>query len=178
MRKIFILLTAIFCCTANKSFSQTDQSDSSLYQQSIQNVIEVYYKSVGENSHLYNGSEYVPYNYQGNKNPYFETGTLQNAAIGYDGVVYNNVPLAYDIYKEEVIINKYNQNFRIKLVNDKITWFSVLDHTFIRIVRDSSNSALPVTGFYDKLYSGTVTVLAKRKKKIEETITLTGANVQ
>jgi hypothetical protein len=179
MRKCKVFLVTIFCSLAGKVFSQAGLSDSAIYRQSIQTSVDTYYKSVGENAHLYNGSEYVPFNYQGtSKNPFFETGLFQSSTLRYDGVLYNNVPLAYDIYHEEVIINKYNQSFRIKLVNDKLDSFSFSGYTFIRVVRDSSSTVLPMTGFYQKLYGGKVMVLAKRKKKFEDVVTANGANGQ
>jgi hypothetical protein len=178
MRKMILFLAALICGTGISVFAQADQSDSSIYEQSIQNAIGIYYKSAGENSHLYNGSEYVPLNTLNHKNPFFETSTLQNASISYDGIVYNNVPLQYDIFNEEIIINRYNQNFRIKLVNNKINWFSIYGHAFIRIEHDSSTKILPDAGFYDQLYSGTVTVFAKRKKKLEENIAQNVINSQ
>lgn len=177
MRKIIQVLAAIGCSTVTSVFAQTNTADTSLYQQSIQNAVGIYYQAVGENAHLYNGSEYVPHP-ESNKNPYFESSTLQKASVCYDGTVYDNIPLTYDIYKDEVIISKYNQNFRIRLANNKINWFSVSDHLFIRVVHDSSAKTLPGTGFYDQLYNGNVKVLAKRKKKFDEKITLNGAITQ
>jgi len=178
MKEKYVLLIAVFCCAAAKIFAQADMSDSLLSRQSIQNAIEVYYKSIGENAHLYNGSEYVPNNFVNSKNPYFEPLSSQQSIICYDGTVYNNVLLIYDIHREEVIINRYGQRFMIKLAREKIDWFSFPGHNFIRIVRDSSSKTLPGTGFYEKLYSGTVSVLAKRKKKIEETINSAGISTQ
>ncbi|MBS1599912.1 MAG: hypothetical protein JST75_16920 [Bacteroidetes bacterium] len=170
MRKFLLFFAAISCSAAAKVFAQAEMSDSTVYRQSIQNAVSIYYKAIGENSHLYNGAEYVPFNSQGNRNPFFESPDLHSASISYDGVVYHDVPLVYDIFSEEVIINKFNQNFKIKLVANKIDWFSVYDHMFIRLVHDSSVKTSPATGFYDRIYDGSVTVFAKRKKKLDETM--------
>jgi len=176
MRKCFFYLIAVFCSATGKSFAQANLSDSAIYRQAIQNSIVSYYRSVGENAHLYNGSEYVPYNFQGNfKDLYFESASLQNASIKYDGIIYYNVPLSYDIYHDEIIINKYNQNFRIVLANEKIDSFAFSGYSFIRIVKDSNNTVLPTSGFYQELYNGTVKVLAKRRKKLFENVTAAGA---
>jgi len=173
-----IIATILCILTFIPGFSQADQTDTSVFQQSLKNAISAYYNAIGENAHLYNGSEYVSFNYQSDKNPFFESISLMNGSIMYDNVLYPNVPLAYDIQKDEVIINKYDENYRIKLINDKIEFFSLDGHTFVRIVEDSTTSALPETGYYDLLYNGKVSVFAKRKKKYEESITNTGAVTQ
>jgi hypothetical protein len=170
MRSYCLIFTAMLFFACASCFSQADLTDSSVYQQSLKNAINSYYKAIGENAHLYNGSEYVSFNYQNGKNPYFQSIFLMNGSVLYDDVLYTDVPLTYDIYYDEVIINRYNQNYRIKLINDKVGYFSFAGHSFVRIVQDSTTGPLPGTGYYDRLYNGNVVVLAKRKKKFEETI--------
>ena len=179
MRKSIFFTAIILCYAVTAALAQSNATDSSIYQQSFQNAVALYYKSIGENAHIYNGSEYVAYSAAvNNKNPFFEVASLQNGDIKYDGIVYNNVPLNYDIYKEEVVINRYNQNFRIRLAANKIDWFTIDNHLFIKIVADSSTKVLGATGFFDKVYDGSIAVLVKRRKKLDETVTSTGINSQ
>lgn len=76
--------------------------------------------------------------------------------------------MLYDILNDEIMINKYNQNYFIRLANEKVAYFSILTHTFIRIVPDSTSKILPGMGFYDRVYNGKTEVLVKRKKIIKE----------
>lgn len=178
MKKNILFFVAILWYPASKAFAQADSSGVSAYEQSIQNAIESYHKAIGENNHLYNGSEYVTGNYQPENNPYYASIFSGNGSILYDELLFNDVPLTYDIFHDEVIIDRYNQHYKIRLVSEKIDHFDFAGHTFIRIVEDSSNKVLLGTGFYDRLYNNKLMVLAKRRKKVVETIELTGATSQ
>ncbi|PWT77280.1 MAG: hypothetical protein C5B59_04480 [Bacteroidetes bacterium] len=156
---LFLLLNF----TAGYVRCQNGNSDSLIYQQSVKSAVDLFYKSMNENIHLYNGSEYVSFNYQSNKNPFFVTDSFEEGALFYDSVLYHAVPLAYDIYFDELITYRYRLPYRIKLVPEKVGWFTLNGHTFVRIQADST-SGLPGTGYYDRLYNGKSMVLAKRKK--------------
>ena len=71
--------------------------------------------------------------------------------------------------KDEVVINRLGQNFKISLVNDKLKSFRLRSHEFIRVSVDSVNGSQLATGFYDRLYNGKTIVLAKRKTRLQET---------
>lgn len=148
---------------AVRALCQSNYSDSLIHEESIRNAIDLFYKSMKENIHLYNGSEYVSLNYQSNKNPFFGNTQPEEGTLFYDSVLYHAVPLAYDIYYDEVITYRYKQLYRIRLVPEKVGWFAISGHTFIRMEADSSNR-LPGSGYYDRLYDGKSMVLAKRKK--------------
>jgi len=178
MKKSFVLFVQLYCCMIMAAHAQSNLTDSTGGQDAVKNTIDLYYKSIGENAHLYNGSEYISNNYQVNKNPLFESIFSMSGSIAYDGTLYKDVPLAYDIYHEEVIINRYEKNFRIKLANEKIDSFSFFGHHFIRIVPDSADNPLLTIGFYDVMYNGHTTMLVKRRKKYEETVVSSGAITQ
>ena len=85
--------------------------------------------------------------------------------------MFRNVLMAYDIVRDEVTTNRYNENFRMKLVSEKIAYFSLFGHFFVRLVQDSLSKSLIPTGFYDRLYNGKIKLFAKRQKIIKETVT-------
>ncbi|HLY68488.1 MAG TPA: hypothetical protein VKR53_02095 [Puia sp.] len=138
---------------------------------SSSNAIAFYNKFIGEDAHLYNGSEHALYDFRIKGFPYFESNVLQVGFVNYDSILYQQINMAYDIVRDELTINRYNQNFRMTLVNDKIAYFSLLNHYFVRIIQDSLNRATITTGFYDRLYNGKLKLFAKRQKKIIETVT-------
>ena len=82
--------------------------------------------------------------------------------------LYKNIPLLYDIVNDEIVINKYNQTYLMNLPEEKISFFSMLTDTFIRIVPDSAGKALPGIGFYNRIYNAKMQVLVKRKKVLTE----------
>jgi hypothetical protein len=60
---------------------------------------------------------------------------------------------------------------RIQLLNERITQFMLFDDKFIRIVRDTENTVLVRTGFYDLLYEGKVSLLKKEEKIVRDDVT-------
>jgi hypothetical protein len=145
--------------------------DSSSTQTSTSNAIAFYNKYIGEDAHLYNGSEHTLYDFRIKGHPYFETNLLQVGFICYDDVLYRQVVLGYDIVRDEITTNRYNNNFRISLANAKVAYFSLLNHYFVRLEQDSINKTVLTGGFYDRLYNGHLKLFAKRVKKINETVT-------
>jgi hypothetical protein len=84
----------------------------------------------------------------------------------------------YDIVKDEVVINRLGQNFKISLVTDKLKSFTLHKHEFIRVSVDSVNGNELATGFYDRLYYGKTVVLAKRKTRLQETYVYSQLNYE
>jgi hypothetical protein len=168
MRKNFLPLFLLQCFFNNLLFSQNGPADSASASPALQNTIDFYYTITGENAHLYSGSEYVMANSAVIGHPYFDTTAMVNGSIYFSGTLYKNVPLLYDILHDDIIINKYNQNYFIRLPGEKIAFFSISKDTFVRVVPDSANKALPGIGFYDRIYNGRTEVIVKRKKVLNE----------
>jgi hypothetical protein len=144
--------------------------DSSSAQLSTSNAIAFYNNFLGEEGHLYNGSEHVPYDFRIKGNPYYLSTLLQPGFVNYNGILYQPVSMAYDIVRDEVTANRFNQTFRITLVSEKIAYFSLFNHYFMRIDPDTNNKLI-TPGFYDRIYDGKIKLFAKREKKIKESVT-------
>ena len=130
-------------------------------------IVDVYYQSLGEQSPLYNGSQYLEYPFIiQDGHPFFGKQDFVNATILFDGMTFDAVPTLYDIVKDQVVIQDYHKYYKINLPADKIQQFELDGHTFVRLVHDSSNEIK--TGFYEQLYSGKATLFAKREKKISQ----------
>ena len=143
--------------------AQGSNTDSIVSQLAVQNVISLYNKTLEEKTHLYNGMEYIEEHPGVTGSPYWKSHLLQKGGIHYDGVYYPDIPLAYDIAKEEVVIRN-QQQLSIKLVFEKIGYFILFNQLFIHIAGDSTNSAGFQPGLYNIINNGPVTVLAKRRK--------------
>lgn len=136
----------------------------------VENAVAVYYSSVDHQSRLYNGIEHIGYSPRIKGHAYFQAVELRKGTIVYDGLVYTDVPMWYDMVKEQVIIQHFNKFTRIGLVSQKVTSFTLLDHQFIRLEIDSTLGLPIYTGFYDLLYKGPSTVLVRRIKTIYEVV--------
>ncbi len=150
----------------NGLLAQPVSTDTGFYQQTLQQTTRFYKNTIRENRRIYYGSEYIRVSNDVKGTPFFLYDTLQTGAIFYDGVLYNDIPLLYDIYQDAVVINEYANGFQIKLVSEKITYFNWSTHLFIRITTENTAGLLN-SGFYEVLYGDTTTnVLAKRVKKL------------
>src|ERR1035437_5788577 len=157
---IFIVLTNIF------AFNKTNgQTLSSSEPSSFKNIKAYFKNEIGENVHLYSGKEYTGYERNIKGDPFFVSSEMQNSDIFYNGTLYENVPLLFDIVRQEIVINRYNQNFRIKLLNEKIKYFTLSGHKFenIPVTEKDGNTGY---GIYDMAFDGKASLLVKRFKRI------------
>ncbi|HTK20544.1 MAG TPA: hypothetical protein VL442_13550 [Mucilaginibacter sp.] len=170
------LLCFLIAFFISRSFGQTVSADSVNLQQTISH----FYKAIGEESRLYNGHEYPPYDPQIKNSalyPY-DAKTWAPGDINYDDVLYRNVPMMYDVYKDAVIVLLYNKFSMYSLLSDRVHNFSFLNRRFIRLNADQirDNQLGLSTGFYEQLYAGKkIEVLAKRSKTIQTTSNTTAA---
>lgn len=140
------------------------------------NIQDKFYKAIGQQSRLYSGIEYNGYDPKliGNAN-FMDVTELNKGTVVYDGYLYKNVNMLYDIYQDLVVIQLYQSFLRINLLSEKVENFNLLDHHFIRI---KNNPAIPTslkTGFYDELYGGKIQVLVKREKSIQRKYEIAGS---
>jgi hypothetical protein len=131
-------------------------------------MITLHSGGLGESSNLYNGSEYVFTNHGITGHPFFESAQPIRGEVYYDGSLYTHVPLAYDLVQDEILLTGTGQGFDLKLIENKVGFFKLGDHRFIRIHPDSLRSSTLSPGFYELLYKGKVEVLARRIKKVHE----------
>lgn len=114
---------------------------------------------------LNNGREYIPASSNIKGHPFFETNIWAPGNVVYDGAAFNKVNMLYDLSKDELVILNYALPNGLSLVRQKVKQFEFLSHRFIYLAADSFQSPMK-EGFYDVLYSGKLTVLAKRKKTV------------
>ncbi|MEX8546559.1 MAG: hypothetical protein V5804_03075 [Mucilaginibacter sp.] len=164
----FIAVSFICMVYGKTLIGQTLVRDTSSQQQKINNVIQNFTTAIGENSRLYNGPEYEQYDAAIKGNAYYDDiNVWKIGSVNYDDVVYNNVSMMYDIYKNCVVVLYYNKIFRYTLLNDKLHYFNLLDHHFIYVHADSLKDSGIQNGIFDQLYKGKTEVLVKRSKTIQ-----------
>ena len=170
MKKL-ILQISLLCYLSiffiGRSAAQMASADSAY----LQKASAEFYKAIGEQSRLYNGHEYQPYDPRIKNNALFpyDAKTWAIGEVTYDDVTYRNVPMIYDVYKDAVVVQLYNHFSMFTLLSERVHDFSFSGHRFIRIDANqiTDNKAELTTGFYDQLYAGKLEVLAKRIKTIQ-----------
>lgn len=165
----FLFFTVICFFFLGQAVAQDEGSDSSFYSSSIKNIRNYYWESVHKNSPLYKGKIYVGHSVRIIGHPFFESESVSEGTVVYDGIHYQAVPMFLDLVREEVVIDLEN-GFKIKLINEKVEKFSLFGHTFIRLEENEISDPKVSPGIYDVLYEGNVLLLAKRSKEIKEYI--------
>ena len=168
---LFILVCLIFCGHICSSFAQNTAIDSTSQQPAFNKAVSMLNTSTNKESRLYNGPEYYLYDPSIKGTAYFQgVSSFTKGSIYYDGAKFDDVPMLYDIYKDEVAVFFYNHILRFSLVKSKLGWFNLLGHHFININADTlvSNQVLK-SGIYDQLYNGKSQIIAKLSKDIQVT---------
>src|SRR5450755_591631 len=91
------------------SNAQAPGEDSLIYQASAQKTIAVYYNQLDDQSPLYNGSQYIAYEFLFKTgSPYFFTDKFSTGSLVYSGMLFDDVSLLYDDLQQFLIMNKIN----------------------------------------------------------------------
>lgn len=133
------------------------QGDTTFVTDARNSAIRLYTQSVGVQSHLFNGSEYREYHSQRDEFPYLFDDVMFGG-VKYGGEVYENIPLYYDLEKDQVVTS-YTHGNKVQLLRDKVEYFDIGEHRFVRLNNDKV-----AEGFYDLLYDGKMKFYAKRQK--------------
>jgi len=162
MPKRFFYILLI--CGLSQHVAAQNADDTTLHENAL-NAIGVYYQNLGEESPLYNGSEYIEYAYTLQEgHPFFQVVNFINGNVNVDGMIFHDVPMLYDIVKDQLIIQDFQKVYKINLPADRVQQFFLLGHLFVHL----NASDQVKTGFYDQLYKGKISLFAKREKKILE----------
>ncbi|MEO7393574.1 MAG: hypothetical protein ABIU11_01450 [Chitinophagaceae bacterium] len=153
--------------TFNKTAGQTSSLSNSA---SYNNVRSYYQNEIAENAYLFTGKEYTKYTSGIQGTPFFNSAEMQNCELFYDGTLYQDVPLLFDLVRQEIVINRYDDNTRIKLLNEKIKYFKIAGHRFDNIILSEGSNEDVSNGFYDIVFEGKASVLVSRVKKVEMTL--------
>jgi len=163
-------LVAILLCTVfwQTSAAQSIVPDTTYYASALKNNQQLYNSGIGYQSRLVNGRQYFYYERLYTGDAYYMGYEWRPADIDYDGVIYNNVQMLYDVYKDIVVVQLPNKEDNYSLSSAKLSRFTLLGHTFIRIDADTANVDFK-PGFYDLLYAGKTLALAKTIKTLQNT---------
>jgi hypothetical protein len=143
------------------------QTDSSL-RRSLTTAILVYTHSPAADAGLYNGTIYTGYDHHAQGYPFFLSDSLLIGSVYYAGVLYPDISLSYDMVQQIVIMQDKQKGFRFQLNTEQIRYFTLAGHRIIRLIPDSTAANAPAPGFYEQLYKGKATVLARHEKTVKD----------
>src|SRR5476649_1183651 len=101
-------IVSYFFAIGNPVFSQSAINTDPL-KQVTETTIAAYQKAISAQSRLYRGLGFEFYDLQSPSKPYFKDSVaFTNGSVKYDGDVFKNVPLLYDLNKQLLITFLYN----------------------------------------------------------------------
>jgi hypothetical protein len=165
MTKKFLALTILFLVIIFRCALAQQLPDSTAY-----NAALAYYTSIsGDQSVIFNGYEYA--NVRADKGSVFFMNNNQwtMATIVYDENAYKNVPVLYDSFNDLLVARRRDGQTKYVLRPEKVTGFRLGNHNFARIAFADVKNATK-DGYYEELYTGKSSVIAKRGKTRSETI--------
>lgn len=125
--------------------SQTNNNDTSIYNWFDQTVGK-------ENLDLNNGVLYTnPYRTIDNNNLYFLNDKFEKGNVTYNGQIYYDASLKYDIYRDLLILNPHgvSEFIGVSLNTDKVDSFTILNRNFVKVCKEQYNLPEFSTGYYE-----------------------------
>jgi hypothetical protein len=131
-------------------------------------ALSLYHTYLAPETSLYRGDEYASYGRLLKSGyPYYGENGSRKGEVFYNGILYHDVFLSYDLVYDQVIMDNINHIQKIRLVSPQVDYFTIGQHYFIHL-RDSLNPTAPRNGFYEQLYKGRILLLKKETKAIQE----------
>ncbi len=119
-------------------------------------IHEAYDSMVGlENTGFYNGPEFKDaYPDSGGDSRYFNRQGFATGSIAYNGQLYPNVPLNYDVFSDNVLARSddHLSHFIIQLIPSFISGFTIGPHNFVRLTDTKLDAG--AHGFYEVAVTG------------------------
>ena len=171
----YFLLLGLLAASYSAAAQLVASADSSL-RTALALARQPHAQATQAEARLLSGTEYVNYSRpNGVGHQFFASNIAQTGSIRYDGQLFTDVPLLYDLKLDQVVVPDLARNTSRRLLAEKIARFEVGGHQFVRVVSadTAARSAVP-TGFYDLLLAGRpggASLLARRTKRgVEEPV--------
>ncbi len=169
---ISLILVCIFLSSGRLSAQQAGR-DSSARALAVANARYFYQDFIAAAAPLYISPEYVEYTLQiDDGHPFFINSFFHMGTVMYDNILFEDVLLKYDLVLNQLVLSDTTGIPRLALNYDRIKYFTIKEHEFVKLFKDAGNSGLPQTDFYEILHKGgPVTLIKKETKKIGQDVT-------
>lgn len=164
MRAVCVLCL-VLCLITELTKAQSYSQDTLFVVAAEANGKKIYSGAIRNQSQLYNGTDFKVYQSLKDEHPFLFSDDWITGTVQYDGNIYEDVPIQYDIQNDEVIIEYYNGIRSIRLIKPKVQYFTLERDKFVMLTDPQLS-----TGFYQVLYDGQTKVYARHSKTLQETI--------
>lgn len=172
MRQLFFL--SLILLSIHPVFSQ-HAKDSLFVGSVLQDIKNQYSNLLSRDAPVYNGRLYHPFGtLNDNGHTFFLSDKYVSGTIIYDGFSFSGLNIRYDILRDQLVLLNPDQTAAILVIKAHVDSFYLHNHRYIHLKPNSKDVRnFPAPGYYDVLYDGKVTLLAKRIKAVSEKITPT-----
>lgn len=143
-------------------------------------AVGLYNQKMKNQALIYNGPEYHEPNVPSSGHPYFMEDFMENGTINYEGEIYTDIPMLYDVSRDRIIIEHFDQSgVGVQLIphKERILGFLLYDRRFVHLTTEIIGQHMR-PGFYDVLYDkGGIRALVKHRKEPLETVSQGGVLV-
>lgn len=168
MKELCFLLGCLFWISV---CGQNKLPDSAWLATSVAKFESCYKEKVGAKLALYNGPLYGTYIPKTVGHPYFLADTMLNGRILFNGELYPDIKLKYDLTTSRLVMHNFRDDFLFSPGLEKIKFFTVGKHYFESLSVPVFKEAIPAAGFYENIFSGKhVSVYVKWEKKLFQPI--------
>ena len=168
--KVFTPCLLFLIGIIGNSFGQLADSKATVPENVPEYPWSLYKAATNDAQNLYNGRLYNIYDSREEEFQFFDSRKLEKGTVFYDGQRYENIPMMYDIVRDELVITHVNGYENILLQSAKVEYFSFYNHNFKRFVSGQGINPDMKTGFYDQIYTGKTKTLVRRVKQRQEKI--------
>ena len=147
------IATFILLLCAVTIHAQPPNTDSIGYRDAIAAAKDLYLQYMGKEAPIFNGPVSRPFNYTLSEgSQYFIP--IQNPAgkVVYNGLMYTDVPLLFDVLNNKLITRKPSDNQAFEIQTSHVSHFELDKHRFTYL-QTSLAKNMPA-GFYEILYEG------------------------
>lgn len=144
------------------------QIDGNVPDASYKSAVALYEKKIGNQSHLYNGTNFKSFPISDEEHPFFLSPDFASGSINCQGQSYSNVYLQYNIVTDQLLIEDGQTKNTIQLINANIQSFTLNGHLFEKI---SNASKVGLTdGFYGVENNGPTRMLVRYEKSLQHKV--------
>ncbi len=163
MRKLTAIFIFLPFAQVNGQPADTLLNDGHFLQDSL---VSIFY-SRQDSLTLYNGRQFYGYSLSIEGSAFYQSTEWKTGSVFYDGNLYHNVEMMYDLYRDELIV-KHPVGIPLLLFRERVKEFTLAGQTFEYLESDPTH--VISNGFYHRIAKGRAVVYVKRKKNLEEKI--------
>ncbi len=97
-----------------------------------ESVIEKYLEYAEDHAVIFNGKEQVPYEISATNHPYLITSRYTVGEIWHNQILYKNILLRYDLYRDELVVLTPGNSYNIVLEKEKVNEATIDNYRIIR----------------------------------------------